>query len=160
VRKFSFFGQTAAEPFNDNLAFASNTVEFLGGSQDLISIRGKGTSLRPFEVVLAMQVEANKKYQERLTALDARLQEVQKSLSELQGKKTEGNRLVASPEVAKAIEDYQKQSAQMRGERRQIRRALTESIDALETKLLLTNLVVTPVLVGVFGLWFYRKRKQ
>ena len=27
------------------------SVEFLGGSQDLISIRGKGASLRPFDVV-------------------------------------------------------------------------------------------------------------
>src|SRR5688572_16963543 len=41
VRKYNFFGQTAAEPFNDNLAFAANSIEFLGGSQDLISIRGK-----------------------------------------------------------------------------------------------------------------------
>ena len=69
VRKFNFFGQTAAEPFNDNLAFAANTLEFLGGSQDLISIRGKGSSLRPFTVVRAMEVEAQKKFQEKLTAL-------------------------------------------------------------------------------------------
>ncbi len=159
VRKFNFFGQTAAEPFNDNLAFASNTIEFLGGSQDLISIRGKGTSLRPFDVVRKMEVEAQKQYQDKLTALDARLQKVQTQLSELQGKKTEGNRLVASPEVQKAIEDFQKQSAQMRGERREIRRALREGIDALENRLLVINLLASPLLVGVFGLWFYRSRK-
>jgi ABC-type uncharacterized transport system involved in gliding motility auxiliary subunit len=159
VRKFNFFGQTAAEPFNDNLAFASNTVEFLGGSQDLISIRGKGTSLRPFDVVRKMEVEAQKKYQEKLTALDARLQQVQSKLTELQGKKTEGNRLVASPEVAKAIEDFQKQSATMRGERREIRRALREDIDALENRLLVINLLASPLLVGAFGFWFYRSRK-
>jgi ABC-type uncharacterized transport system involved in gliding motility auxiliary subunit len=159
VRKYSFFGQTAAEPFNDNLAFASNTLEFLGGSPDLISIRGKGTSLRPFDVVRGMEVEAQKKYQEQLTALDARLQQVQTKLTELQGKKTEGNRLVASPEVAKAIEDFQKQSAQMRGERREIRRALREDIDALENRLLVVNLLASPLLVGAFGFWFYRSRK-
>ena len=159
VRKFNFFGQTAAEPFNDNLAFASNTIEFLGGSQDLISIRGKGTSLRPFDVVRKMEVDAQKKYQEQLTALDARLQQVQSKLTELQGKKTEGNRLVASPEVAKAIEDFQKQSAAMRGERREIRRELREDIDALENKLLVINLLASPLLVGVFGFWFYRSRK-
>lgn len=159
VRKFNFFGQTAAEPFNDNLSFAANTAEFLGGSQDLISIRGKGTSLRPFDVVRKMEVEAQKQYQDKLTALDARLQQVQSKLSELQGKKGEGNRLVATPEIQKAIEDFQKQSAQMRGERREIRRALREDIDALETRLLLINLLFTPVCVGVFGLLFYRSRK-
>lgn len=160
VRKFNFFGQTAAEPFNDNLALASNTVEFLGGSQDLISIRGKGTSLRPFDVVRAMEVEAQKKYQAQLTQLDARLQEVQTQLSQLQGKKTEGNRLVASPDMAKAIENYQKQQAEMRGQRREIRRALREDIDSLETKLLVTNLLATPLLVAAFGFIFYSARRK
>jgi ABC-type uncharacterized transport system involved in gliding motility auxiliary subunit len=160
VRKFNFFGQTAAEPFNDNLALAANTIEFLGGSQDLISIRGKGTSLRPFTVVRKMEAAAQKQYQAKLSELDARLQQVQTKLSELQGKKGEGNRLVATPEMAKAIEDFQKQQATMRGERREIRRALREDIDRLENKLLIVNLLATPLLVGAFGLWFYRARKK
>ena len=83
MRKFNFFGQTAAEPFNDNLALAANTIEFLGGSQDLISIRGKGTSLRPFDVVRKMEAAAQKQYQAKLSELDARLQQVQTKLSEL-----------------------------------------------------------------------------
>jgi ABC-type uncharacterized transport system involved in gliding motility auxiliary subunit len=160
VRKFNFFGQTAAEPFNDNLAFAANAIEFLGGSQDLISIRGKGTSLRPFDVVRKMESEAQKQYQSKLTELDGRLQQVQTKLSELQTKKGEGNRLIATPEMAKAIEDFQKQQAKMRGERREIRRALREDIDRLENRLLLVNLLATPLLVGVFGLLFYRNRKS
>ncbi len=160
VRKFNFFGQTAAEPFNDNLALASNTIEFLGGSQDLISIRGKGTSIRPFEVVRKMEVEAQKKYQDKLTQLDANLQKVQTQLSELQGKKTEGNRLVATPEMTKAIEEFQKQSAQIRAQRREIRLALREDINRLENKLLVFNLIASPLLVGLFGFWFYRARKK
>lgn len=160
VRKFNFFGQTAAEPFNDNLAFAANTIEFLGGSQDLISIRGKGTSLRPFTIVRKMEAEAQKKYQEKLTALDARLSEVQRKLSDIQGKKGEGNRLVATPEMTKAIEEFQKQQATLRGERREIRRALREDIDRLENKLLVLNLAATPLAVLAFGLWFHRARKK
>jgi ABC-type uncharacterized transport system involved in gliding motility auxiliary subunit len=160
VRKFNFFGQTAAEPFNDNLAFAANTIEFLGGSQDLITIRGKGSSLRPFDVVRKMEAAAQKQYQAKLSELDARLQQVQTKLTELQGKKGEGNRLVATPEMTKAIEDFQKQQATMRGERREIRRALREDIDRLENKLLLVNLLATPLLVGAFGFWFYRSRKK
>lgn len=160
VRKFSYFGQTAAEPFNDNLALAANAVEFLGGSPDLISIRSKGSSIRPFTVVRKMETEAQKKYQEKLTGLDARLATVQKQLAEIQGKKTEGNRLVATPEMTRAIEDFQKQQAGLRGERREIRRALREEIDALENHLLVLNLITSPILVGVFGVWFYRSRRK
>lgn len=160
VRKYNFFGQTAAQPINDNLAFAANTVEFLGGSQDLISIRGKGSSLREFTVVRQMEAEAQKQYQSKLTELDSRLQDVQKKLTELQGKKGEGNRLIATPEMAKAIDDFQKQQAAIRGERREIRLKLRESIDALENKLLAINMLSTPVFVLIFGLWFYRSRKN
>jgi ABC-type uncharacterized transport system involved in gliding motility auxiliary subunit len=160
VRKFNFFGQTAAQPYNDNLSFAANTVEFLGGSQDLISIRGKGTSLRPFDVVRRMETEAQKEYQAALTELDNRLQQVQAKLSELQGKKGEGNRLVATPEMTKAIEDFQKQQAALRGERREIRRKLREDIDALENRLLIVNLLASPILVGAFGFWFHRNRRK
>ena len=159
VHKYSFFGQTAAEPFNDNLAFAANTIEFLGGSPDLISIRGKGNSLRPFTVVRQMEVEAQKKYQEKLAALDARLQQVQNKLSELRGKNV-GNRLVATPEMAKTIEEFQKQAAIMRAERREIRRSLREDIDRLENRLLVINLLTAPLLLGLFGLWFHHARRK
>lgn len=160
VRKVDFFGQTAAEPLNDNLSFAANALDFLGGSQDLISIRGKGNSLRPFKVVQDMEVAAQKKYQDQLTALEGQLNDVESKLTELQGKKSEGNRLVATPEVAKAIEDFQKQEARLRGQRREIRLALRQGIDALENRLLAANLIFSPLLVCAFGLWFRRSRKR
>jgi ABC-type uncharacterized transport system involved in gliding motility auxiliary subunit len=160
VRRMNFLGVQAAEPLNDNLAFASNCLEFLSGSQDLISIRGKGNSIRPFTVVKRMEADANRKYQQQLTALEARITEVQKKLSDLQGKKSEGGRLVATPEVARAIEDFQKQQAAMRGERRQIRAALREGIEALGNRLLIVNLLATPLLVGAFGAWFYFRRHR
>jgi ABC-type uncharacterized transport system involved in gliding motility auxiliary subunit len=159
IHKFNFMGQAAAEPFNDNLAFAANSLDFLAGSRDLISIRGKGTSVRPFTVVKKMEADAAEKYQEKLTALEARITEVQGKLAELQGKK-DGSKLLASPEATRAIEDFQKQSSAMRAERRQIRRSLREGIDALENRLLLVNLLATPLLVGAFGLWYARYRKR
>jgi ABC-type uncharacterized transport system involved in gliding motility auxiliary subunit len=159
VRKFDFMGRTAAEPINDNLSFAANSLDFLAGSRDLISIRGKGNSVRPFTVVRRMQADAAEKYREKLTALEARINEVQTKLTELQGKKNEGGRLLASPEATRAIEDFQKQQASLRGERRGIRLALREGIDALENRLLAINLLATPLLVCGFGFWFYRRRR-
>jgi len=159
VRKFPFMGQTAAEPFNDNLSLAANSLDFLAGSRDLISIRGKGNSVRPFTVVKHMEAEAAEKYKEKLTALEARINEVQSKLAELQGKKSEGGKLIASPEATRAIDDFQKQSSALRGERREIRRSLRVGIDALENRLLVVNLLGTPLLVCGFGLWFYRRRK-
>jgi len=160
IRKLNFLGTAAAEPLNDNQAFAANALEFLAGSQDLISIRGKGDSVRPFVVVQKMETAANEKYQEKLTALESQLSDVQAKLSELEGKKADGGRLLASPEAAKAIEDFQKQQAALSAERRTLRHALREGIDHLENRLLALNLLATPLLVCAFGVWFYRSRKK
>jgi ABC-type uncharacterized transport system involved in gliding motility auxiliary subunit len=159
VQKFDFMGQAAAKPFNDNLAFAANSLDFLSGSRDLISIRGKGNSVRSFTVVKRMEAEASEKYKEKLTALEARINEVQGKLADLQGKKGDSGKLLASPEAARAIEDFQKQAAEMRGERREIRRSLREGIDSLENRLLVINLLGTPALVCAFGVWLYRRRR-
>jgi ABC-type uncharacterized transport system involved in gliding motility auxiliary subunit len=159
VHKFNFGGQVAAEPLNDNLSFAANSLDFLAGSRDLISIRGKGSSVRNFTVVRRMEADAAEKYKEKLAALEARINEVQGKLTELQGQKGESGKLLASPEATRAIEDFQKQASAMRAERRGIRRTLREGIDALENRLLVVNLLATPLLVCAFGLWFYRRRQ-
>ena len=159
VRRFNFLGVQAAEPLNDNLAFGSNVLDFLAGSTDLLSIRGKGSSLRPFTVVREMEVVAQQRYQDQLVALESRLSSVQQQLTQLQSQTTDANRLVASPEVQQAIEDFQAQEAAMRRERREIRRALREDIDALKNRLLLANLLLPTILVVAFGAWFHRTRR-
>lgn len=160
VRRLNFLGMEAYEPLNDNLAFASNAIEFLGGSQDLISLRGKDSSFRPFTVVRRMEAAAQRQYQERLAALEARLADVQAKLTELQGKRTEGNRLIATPEVTQAIEEFQQQQAAMRAERRQIRAALRADIERLEYSLAAANLLFPVALVVGFGLWFQHRRRR
>jgi hypothetical protein len=94
-----------------------------------------------------------------LDALEGQLSSVESKITELQGKQTEGNRLVASPEVAKAIQDFQAQEALLRGRRREIRLALTQGINALKYRLLAINLLLTPILVCCFGAWYYRSRR-
>jgi ABC-type uncharacterized transport system involved in gliding motility auxiliary subunit len=160
VRKFDYMGQTAAEPINDNLAFAANSLDFLAGSRDLISIRGKGISARPFTVVKQMEATAAEKYKEKLAALETRINDIQAKLADLQGKKGDSGKLLASPEAQKAIDEFQKQAAEMRGERRAIRLSLREGIDSLGNRLLVINLLATPLAVLLFGLWFSRRRTR
>jgi len=154
------FARNMASPINDNLAFASNSLEFLSGSQDLISIRGKGSTLRPFVVVKNMEVAANEKYQAQLTALETRLADVEKKLSELQGKKGDANHLLASPEATKTIEEFRQQEAQMHAQRREIRKALRDKIESLGNELLAINLIVPALLLLVFGYAFNRSRRH
>jgi ABC-type uncharacterized transport system involved in gliding motility auxiliary subunit len=160
IRRFNFLGSEAVEPLNDNLSFAGNLADIITGSTDLVTLRGKASAERAFTVVRDMQAEAQQKYQAKLGELETRLTEVQTKLGELMGKTTEGNRLVATPEMQKTIEDFQKQEIEMRRERREIRRSLREDIDALEYKLAAINLFSMPAVILLGAFLFHRSRRR
>ncbi len=148
------------KPQNDDLDLASNALDFITSSTELLSVRGKGASLRPFTVVQEMETQALKKYGDQLTALESRLGEVQSKLSGLQAKRTDGGRLVATPDMQAEIEKFQKDQRAIVHEQREIKRTLREDEDALGRRLLWVNLLATPLFVGVFGLWFARARRR
>ena len=58
------------------------------------------------------------------------------------------------------IEDFQAQQAVMRGERREIRKALREEIERLENGLLVGNLLAPVLLVGAVGFVVHRRRRR
>ena len=73
-----------AEPFADNGAFILNAVENLTGSDDLISLRTRATSDRPFTVVQALRQAAEVKYRETENTLQTNLTQAQQALAQLQ----------------------------------------------------------------------------
>jgi ABC-type uncharacterized transport system involved in gliding motility auxiliary subunit len=147
-------------PMNDNLDLASNLVDFLAGTPDLLSIRGKGPSYRPFKVVQQMEADARKKFEAQLAELDTRLEEVRQKISGMTAKRAEGGRLVLSPEMQAEIEKFRQDETAIRRQQREIKRTLREDIDALGRRLLWANLLATPLLVGAFGLRFQQRRRQ
>lgn len=160
VQRFNLFGQMAMQPINSNLALMQNAVEALSGDSALMSLRGKGTEVRPFTRVAEIERSAQEQYQAQLEALDQQLQQIQTQLRQLQTEQQEAGNLVASPEVVEAIENYRLQEAEMRGERREIRKKLREDIEALERSLAMLNLLAVPLLIAVFGVGFFYRRHQ
>jgi len=160
VQTMNFFGTRALQPINDNLSLAVNLIDFISGSRDLLEIRGKGRTSRPFTRVEKMEREAQVRYEQELTALETRLSEVQSRLDQLRQEQQDSQNLVASPEVLQAIEEFQIEEANLRAERREIRRKLREDIEGLKLSLQLINLATMPVLIGIFALFFFTKRNK
>ena len=65
------------QPINQNIVFASNVLEFISGSPDLISIRSRGTFSRPFERVEQIEQEAQAKWFNVEKELTRKIQQVQ-----------------------------------------------------------------------------------
>ncbi len=160
VRRLNFFGMSALRPLNDNLNLVTNILELLSGSEDLISLRGKGTAVRPFTVVRDLEIKAQKGYQDEYEALQTELNQVQDQLRKLQDDQSERGRLVATQEVREAIARYRKEEANKRAALRKIRKRLREDIESLDRRLALFNLLAVPALICIFGVNFFVRRNK
>lgn len=160
VRSLGIMG--LVQPLNENYVFSGNIMDVLGGSQDLVSVRGKATVSRPFEVIRDMERAAQARYQEQAQELETRLAEVQKNINEKMQSEEGVKRLVLTPEVEAEIAAYRADEARIRTELRATRRALREDIETLKTLLTVINLLGVPALVGAFGITFFinRNRRQ
>ncbi len=151
VRSFNFFGQSLATPLNDNLSLVQNFVEFMGGDQDLISIRSRGKFTRPFEKVQKIQKLAQAKYKAKEKELSDKLKEVQERINKLQSHRVEGNRVILSREQIREIEQFREKELAIKRERRLVRKNLREDIESLGQKLSFINVLLVPLLVGLYG---------
>ena len=160
VERMNFLGNTMLRPLNDNLNFVLNITEYLSGSEDLLALRGRGTSIRPFEKVQELEIIAQARFQQELDAVNQQLSEVQQQLSDLQSKQSDNGVLVAGPELQKAIEEYQNEQANAVAKRRDIRKHLREDIEALDRNLAVFNLLFVPAILCVFGVVFFIRRNR
>src|SRR5262249_31363177 len=83
LQKQEFFGQRVLVPTANNGDFVANAVEVLAGGDDLVGLRTRGTSARPFEVVEQIQREAQARYSAEERALQAKLKDTRTKLESL-----------------------------------------------------------------------------
>ncbi|MBQ6925351.1 MAG: Gldg family protein, partial [Kiritimatiellae bacterium] len=77
---------------NENLTLFSNAMEQFAGREELIGVRSRGPSNRPFVKVNELEAKAMAKWQRKQSELEAALQETQQRLSALQKQKSGNER--------------------------------------------------------------------
>ncbi|MCX6888513.1 MAG: Gldg family protein [Verrucomicrobia bacterium] len=162
VRQRQVGGQAAMEPINDNLGFVVSALETLSGSDELVTLRSKGTSLRPFKKVQDLERVAQLRYQAKLDEIERRLEEANAKITEL-SKQTGGvtaKGIVITPEMQREIEKFQTEADKLSEERRVIRRGLSEDVNSLGRRLQVLNLLAGPALALLFGLFYTLARRR
>ena len=99
VRIADFFGQSTATPFADNGPFVANLIGTLAGGDALIGLRARGATNHPFQLVDAMQSEAEAKYRQTEQGLRAHLTDVEKQLRGLRTGGAETDRRTGGAET-------------------------------------------------------------
>ena len=161
VRVQPFFGQRIANAFANNGDFFVNAVDNLTGSSDLISIRGRATSQRPFTRVDDMKRDAEASFRDKETVLQNELKDTERKLTDLQTRKGAGNEAILSPEQQTELTSFVQKRADIRKQLRQVRRGLDERIDSLGTRIKLIDIGAMPLLMTLAALGFAAwKRRQ
>src|SRR5215469_992605 len=152
----NLYGRQLASPFADNGAFIMNAVENLSGSNDLISLRTRATSSRPFIVVQKLQAQAQARFQQEADALKQKLSDTETRLHALEqggganAQPQSGTAL--SPEQQQEITRFKREVAATRTALRTVQHNLRKDIDALGSWLAFINIALVPILVAAFAM--------
>ncbi|MCV6637404.1 Gldg family protein [Candidatus Albibeggiatoa sp. nov. NOAA] len=162
VQVQNFLGQRIALPLASNGDFVTNAIESLMGNNDLISVRSRGNFTRPFTKVEEIQKQAEQRFREKEQELQARLEQTEQKLLELQNQKQGGSALLLSTEQRQEIEGFRQQKVQIRKELRDVQHQLRKDIETLESQMKFINIGLIPLLIalGGLGLAFYRREKR
>lgn len=156
------FGQRLLSAFANNGDFVVNLLDNLSGSSDLISIRGRAISRRPFTRVQALEAAATEQYQATEQRLEEELRETEQKLTELQSNRdtSAASTLLLSAEQQAELERFREQQISIRKQLRQVQAGLRADVDALGTRLKLLNIFGVPLLVifGALALRLWRRR--
>lgn len=169
VRVQDFFGQQVATPFSGNGPFLANLADTLSGSDALISLRSRGESLRPFELVEDIRRNADAEYRQTERQLTQKLEETEKRLRELRqgtpaaaGAERNQNQAVITPEQRAEIDRAREEIIATRRQLRAVQLELRRDIEGLETTLRVVNIALVPALLTAFaiGLAVVRTRRR
>ncbi len=158
----SFFGKDVVDAFASNGDFIINAVDNLVGSADLIGVRTRATSSRPFVAVEAIRRAADDRYRAKEQELQTELAETERKLTELQSARGDSGSTLLSVEQQQELQRFQDEKARVRSDLRQVRRQLDADIESLGAKLKFLNIAGVPILLtlGALGFAFWRSRRR
>ncbi len=159
----NMLGQRVVVPFANNADFAINMLDNFTGSQELISLRGRGIKERTFKVVDELERAAEIRYRKTEKGLQKNLEDLQKKLAGIEGnKKDRSGNVILTKSQQQLVKKFRSDMISIRGQLRAVQHALRKDIDALETRLKILNIVAVPIIITIIaiGVGLWRRRRQ
>jgi gliding motility-associatede transport system auxiliary component len=159
---FRIGNQRVMQPISENVDLLKNAIESVSGGQELMSIRMRGKTSRPFERVLEIQREADQRLLARQKQLEGQLQDAEARLTALQKAKTEGSEELVTAAQREEEEKVREEFVQTRRDLRDVKHQQRKDIERLGTNLKWLNLALVPALVCAaavaLGAWRAQQR--
>ena len=148
-RDFYVFGKV---PNADNAALILNTIDDLGGSSDLISIRSRGNFRRPFVVVDRIEREAEAETAKELTAIEVKIAGFNRELQSILASAKQGEEEVVGSSIMQKRRELELEIQRANSERRVIQMKSREQIDSLGGKLQRANTLIAPAVISIIAI--------
>lgn len=137
---------------SDNGDLILNAIELAAGDRAMLSLRGRGTSSRPFTRVEQLQREADQRYAEELKELEAKRADVENQIAMAQQADPEEGlaaQLILTPQQAARVESFRDELIATNQRLREVRFELGQDVDRLEAIIKGVNIAGGPMLVGI-----------
>ena len=140
---------------NSNLPLMLNTVEVLSGGGELLEIRSRASTQRPFTKMDELREKVEKDFRPKLQALQAKLDETAQKMGPLRVK----NGQLADPRQVKELNELMETQSVIKRQVREIKKAQNKDIDFTQSMITLMNFLVVPLLVVCVGLALAIRRR-
>jgi len=162
VELMQMMGQFIARPLNDNLSLALNCIEQLAGDSDLVAVRSRSSTRRPFTKIKELEAMAQQKFQSQLSEFEAQRDELTQEIEgivQAQAASGQVSSVILSAEQEQRLEDLREQQVDVAKKFRQTKKELRKDVDSLKAKLSLANIFIMPSLVALVGIFvaLYRR---
>jgi hypothetical protein len=127
-------------------------------------VRSRAGFSRPFDLVLALQRDAEKRYRTKERELQKTLKEAQQSVARMQVERSGSGDEILNSEQQKEIAEFKLVINKTQQQLREVQGDLRKDIDTLDTQLKFFNIGLVPllvVLIAIVSSWLrIRKRTQ
>ena len=138
---------------NGNLSMLLGAIELYSGGGDLISVRNRASTTRPFTTMEKKKAAVEEQFRPQMSKLTGELEEATRELSNLRGKfdkKTQ--RVIIDPASQDKINNWQGKQVEIQKEIGNIKKQQRKAIDWEEMKIKLFNIFLMPLVVVAIGL--------
>ncbi|MDC0969233.1 GldG family protein [Alphaproteobacteria bacterium] len=145
--------------FANNGDFILNVVEKMIGGNALSDLRGKSTSWRPFEKIIALEKVAEEKFLIEEQMLAKKLEGMEDKIRNLT-QNNDKNSDVLSPETIKAIDGFKAEMMATRSQLRNVKFDLRRDVELLKKWIISLNVAILPIMFAAASLIISLRRKR
>lgn len=143
-----------------NLPLLLNSVEVLSGGGDLLQVRNRKSSVRPFKTLDEMRAKVESRYRPELMALEAKREKIAQDMGALRLKRdAKGKGFIIDPQQQKELEALMESDVELSRKMREIKKDQNREIEFTKTLLKWLNILSVPLLVVCVGVLLAIRRR-